>query len=180
MKGSFLFLRANSTHRQKKGFSLVECVLALALFSFAAFAIGQICYNCLYPLDMQDKDGISDATIERAVSAILDVDDYDALDDGIEVDSLDGSTCRVYGECFPTQIIDLFELKIRIESESQDDIEDAVLVIRPKWYENSNDRETLLDDRTDFLEDERLRKAKEIREAEDDEYGSWELSPPKK
>lgn len=99
---------------------------------------------------MQDKDGISDATIERAVSAILDVDDYDALDDGIEVDSLDGSTCRVYGECFPTQIIDLFELKIRIESESQDDIEDAVLVIRPKWYENSNDRETLLDDRTDF------------------------------
>ena len=74
----------------------------------------------------------------------------------------------------------MFELKIRIESESQDDIEDAVLVIRPKWYENSNDRETLLDDRTDFLEDERLRKAKEIREAEDDEYGSWELSLPKK
>ena len=47
-------------------------------------------------------------------------------------------------------------------------------------HENSNDRETLLDDRTDFLEDERLRKAKEIREAEDDEYGSWELSLPKK
>ena len=61
-----------------------------------------------------------------------------------------------------------------------DTIEDAVLVVRPKWYENSNDRETLLDDRTDFLEDERLRAAKELREGDDDGYDSGELDLPKK
>ena len=180
MRNSRSCLSSISSRLARKAFSLVECVLALALFSFAAFAIGQICYNCLYPLDMQEKNGIMDATIERAISAILDVDDYDSLDDGIEVDTLDGSKCRVYGECFPTQIIDLFELRIRIEGESMDTIEDAVLVVRPKWYENTNDRETLLDDRTDFLEDERLRAAKELREGDDDGYDSGELDLPKK
>ena len=77
MRNSRSCLSSISSRLARKAFSLVECVLALALFSFAAFAIGQICYNCLYPLDMQKKNGIMDATIERAISAILDVDDYD-------------------------------------------------------------------------------------------------------
>ena len=150
---------------------MVESVLALALFAFAAFVIGQICYNCIYPLDMQDKNPVSDITIEQGIQAILDVTDYNALDSGTEVKTLDGGTCRVYGEQIPTSIIDLFELKIRIEGERIETYTDSVFVIRPSWYENTNDRETLVDDRTDLLEDKRRDDFEKMREEGDDDEG---------
>ncbi len=138
------------------GFSLIESVLALALFAFAAVAIGRICFNCIYPLDIKDKDTLADAVLDRASQAVLGISSYDELDDGTEVKNLDGQTYRVYGYAEPTQILDLFELEIvAYGGGNGGELRRKTYVIRPGWYENSLDRERLLEDRTDFLDKKR-------------------------
>ena len=74
------FVRQN-----RKGLALVEAVLALGLFAMAAFVLTQSTYNCVLPLTAPDSDAIADEDIERAIEAIIDVSDYDSLNDEIEI-----------------------------------------------------------------------------------------------
>lgn len=135
----------------KQAFSIIEVIAAIALFAMAGFAISQACYNMTAPLMMKDKDGERDANLELAFAEILKVTDYDALDDGIDVDGIDGETYRVYADYEPTEILDLFKLKVSITSPRKN-YEETFLVIRPKWYENISDRDDLKEKRTDFLD----------------------------
>ena len=59
--------------RRRGGFSLAEAVLALALFAASAFAVSQICYNCVYPLSMADSDPAMEADFRRGIEAVLGV-----------------------------------------------------------------------------------------------------------
>ncbi len=138
----------------RRAFTLVESILALAIFAMASAAISQVCYNCIYPLSIADEKPDSAATMDLCLAAIQDVSDYDALDDGIDVTGLDGTRFRVYGYAEPTQIPDLFELEMVARGESKE-IKTKVLVIRKGWYEDTNLRDDLVEDRTDFLEEKR-------------------------
>jgi len=150
----FVKKRISSAH---SGFSLVESVVALFLFSLAAYIIGMSCYNCVYPLDVKDKNTQDDALIDLAVKTVLNIADYDALDDGEDVEAPDGETYRVYAEAEPTQILDLFRIDIRISGKGRD-IRTFLFASRNNWYERSNDREDIIKDRTDYLEDLRRKK----------------------
>ena len=139
----------------RKAFTLLEGILALALFASAAFVISQVCYNCIYSLDIADKSAMDDAIKDQFVSAILTVSDYDSLDDGVEIEALDGETYTVYGEAEPTQILNLFKLTVSARK-GMSEIKTTLFVVRPNsWYEQPNERSDLLEDRTDFLEDKR-------------------------
>ncbi len=140
--------------KNKQAFSIIEVIVAIALFALAGFAISQACYNMTAPMMMKDKDSESDANLELALAEILKVSDYDALDDGIDVDGIDGETYRVYGEFEQTEILDLFKLKVNITSPRKN-YERTLLVIRPKWYENISDRDDLKEDRVDLLDQKR-------------------------
>ncbi len=149
--------RAFARTHGRRAFTLVETVLALAIFVMAAFFISTTCYNLLFPLDMKERDVELENLMDRAVEAITSVSDEESLDDGVDVETLDGDTCTVYGEAEPTQVIDLFELKMRVEKEGKT-ISKTLWVIRPDWYENTNDRDELVRDRTDYLETLRLKQ----------------------
>lgn len=142
--------------RYRKSFTLIESVLALALFSMAAVAISNVCCNCIFALDMADKSPIDDAVKEQITSAVLKISNYDELDDGVEIDGLDGKTYKVYGYAEPTQILDLFELEIVCQREN-DEFRTKLFVHRTNtsWYENLSDRDEIIEDRTELLEDRR-------------------------
>ena len=140
--------------KSRGGFTLVETILAVALFAMAAAAIGQTVYNCLYALDMDDKAAVDDALKNQFVAAVANISDYDALDDGADVDGIDGESYRVYGYAEPTLIIDLFELEV-VAQRGAGEVRQKIFVIRPNWYQDTNLRAQLLEDRTDLLEDRR-------------------------
>lgn len=144
---------------RRGGFSLAEAVLALALFAASAFAVSQICYNCVYPLSAADSDPAREADIRRGVEAVLGVDDYDSLSDEIDVESFDGEVLKACGEAEPTQIADLFRLEITVRGKSFERRR-TVFVVRPGWYEISTERDDIITDRTDYLEDLRMEAAK--------------------
>lgn len=144
---------------RRGGFSLAEAVLALALFAASAFAVSQICYNCVYPLSAADSDPAREADIRRGVEAALGVDDYDSLSDEIDVESFDGEVLKACGEAEPTQIADLFRLEITVRGKSFERRR-TVFVVRPGWYEISTERDDIITDRTDYLEDLRMEAAK--------------------
>ncbi len=149
------FVRQN-----RKGLALVEAVLALGLFAMAAFVLTQSTYNCVLPLTAPDSDAIADEDIERAIEAIIDVSDYDSLNDEIEIDALDGDKIYVSGEAHPTQVLDLFELDVIIRSKRVETLK-KVFLIRPDWYEIASHRDDILRDRTDFLEEKRRNDERE-------------------
>ena len=143
------------TTKKRKAFSLIEGILALALFAASALAISQVCYNCLFSMDIADKASMDDAIKDQFISAILTVTDYDSLQDGIEIEAIDGESYTVYGEAEPTQILNLFKLTITAQKGMQE-TKTTMFVVRPNsWYEQQNERADLLEDRADFIEDKR-------------------------
>lgn len=129
---------------------MVECIAAVAIFALAGFAISATLANLVFPLVRAEKPN-NNADIELCLAEILKVENYDALDDGIDVDGLDGTRYRVVAEFEPTEVLDLFELKAEIISPEKAYTR-RLLVVRPKWYENVSDRDELKRDREDFLE----------------------------
>ena len=133
-----------------RAFTLVECIAAVSLFALAGVAISAALANLVFPLVRADAQK-NDADIELCLAEILKVENYDALDDGIDVDGLGGTRYRVVAEFEPTEVLDLFELKAEISSPEKTYTR-RLFVVRPKWYENASDRDELKRDREDFLE----------------------------
>lgn len=152
----------------RRGFSLVEAVLASALFACAAFVITQTCYNCALPLTVADPDPLDEAFAERCILAVSEITDYDALDDGTDVFELEEPTTRkVYAEAVPTDILDLFEVSVKCQTK-HGEVERKILLFRDSsWYENSVDRENLVKDRTEYLDDVRRAEARNSSRAEE-------------
>ncbi len=145
----------NAAGKKERAFTLLEAVLALALFAAAAAAVSQICVNCLLAVDAPDKRPLDDAVREQLVSAALGISDYDKLEDGIDVDAFDGNKYKVRAYATPTAILDLFELEI-VCSRDDGEYRTKLFVKRnSSWYENADDREDIIKDRTDLLEDRR-------------------------
>ncbi len=104
---------------------------------------------------MSDKNAFDDTIEDQFIDAIMTVSDYDSLDDGVEIEGLDGETYTITGEAEPTKILNLFKLTV-IAQKGMRETRTTVFVARPNsWYEQPNERSDLLDDRTDFLENER-------------------------
>ncbi len=138
----------------KRAFSLIEVIASVALLAISGFVIAQSCYNMIAPLSIKDKNPEEDINFELALAEILKVNDYEALDDGIDIDGTDGQTYRIYADFEQTQILDLFLLDMRIQSPKKE-YNKKMLVIRPNWYEDASDRTDLKEDRVDFLEQKR-------------------------
>lgn len=140
--------------KTRSAFSLIEVIAAVALLAIAGFVISQASYNMIAPLYIRDKSPEEDINIELALAEILKVNDYEALDDGIDIDGTDGQTYRVYADFQPTEILDLFLLDVKIQAPKKE-YNKKLLVIRPNWYEDASDRIDLKDDRVEFLEQKR-------------------------
>ncbi len=149
--------------QKRKAFTLLEAILSLALFAFAATAISQVCYNCLYSFDISDKSAIEDAIKDQFVDAIMSVTDYESLDDGVEIEALDGEIYTITAEAEPTNILNLFKLTVTAQKGMRE-LKTTIFVARPNsWYEQPNERSDMLEDRTDFLEKERRQKGAEMK-----------------
>ncbi|MFI3290652.1 MAG: type II secretion system protein [Opitutales bacterium] len=136
----------------KKAFTLIETIVALAIFAVMATAIGQAIYNLGAAINIADKDSKRDATREFLRYQVLQVTDLDELESTFDLEDLDGETVLVSCEVEETVVADLFKMYVNYKSTAYS-INEEFLVIREDWYESADDRSDLIDDRTDELDD---------------------------
>ena len=145
---------SRGSFRARRAFSLLECVAALALFAAASVMIAQACFNCVSSLDTLKKDSFSNALKDYVRAAVLAEQSLDTLESGFDVELPGGESARVSAAAQKTGIADLFQLDYEVSSGGRV-YSESLFVIRKNWYENSLDRDEIMKDRRDFLEDKR-------------------------
>lgn len=153
--------RAATTDSKTKesAFSLIEVVIAVAVFAMAATVLTSAFSNALLSRERSVSNDLQHADIRAVRMQLLLEADLEAAEDGGEVETLNSGEASWEAEIEPTEVIDLFQvrLSIRFREPKEDMIEEHVetlYLLRPTWSD-SGERSDLLQDKRQELEDSR-------------------------
>ena len=141
------------------GFSLIEVVVALALFAMAAVVLNSSFVNTLLARERGLSNDLLNADIRAVRLQLLLESNLDDAEDGDRYETLNSGTANWEASIEPTNLIDLFHVQLQIEfSDPQDDQAtthtESLYLLRPTWSE-SDERSELLQDKKDELENSR-------------------------
>jgi len=141
------------------GFSLIEVVVALALFAMAAVVLNSSFINALLARERGLSNDRLHADIQAVRLQLLLEPNLEDVEDGGRYETLNSGTANWEASVEPTNLIDLFHVQLQIEfSDPQDDQAathtESLYLLRPTWSE-SNERSELLQDKKDELENSR-------------------------
>lgn len=141
------------------GFSLIEVVVALAIFAMAAVVLTDTFVNSL----LAREKGVSNDARNRDIRAVrmqllLEPNREDA-EDGDTYKTLGNGTAKWEADIEPTNVIDLFQVQLRIEFEEPQDeqeksYQETLYLLRPTWSE-SDERSELLQEKKEALRNRR-------------------------
>jgi general secretion pathway protein I len=148
-----------SPRRTVSGFSLIEVVVALALFAMASVVLMSSFVNALLAREHGQSNDVRHADIRAVRMQLLLEPNVDDAEDGDRYETLNNGMANWEASIEPTNVIDLFKVELRIEfSEPQEEQEathiETLYLLRPTWSE-SDERSTLLQDKKDALQDSR-------------------------
>ena len=141
------------------GFSLIEVVVALALFAMAAVVLNSSFVNALLARERGLSNDRLNADIQAVRLQLLLESNLEDAEDGGRYETLNSGTANWEASVEPTNLIDLFHVQLQIEfSDPQDDQTtthtESLYLLRPTWSE-SDERSELLQDKKDELENSR-------------------------
>lgn len=141
------------------GFSLIEVVVALALFAMAAVVLNSSFVNALLARERGLSNDRLNADIQAVRLQLLLESNLEDAEDGGRYETLNSGTANWKASVEPTNLIDLFHVQLQIEfSDPQDDQAathtESLYLLRPTWSE-SDERSELLQDKKDELENSR-------------------------
>ena len=144
-------------HAPAKGFSLIEVLIALALFAIASNIIGSAFINALLSRERNNDNSYRDIAIQTARKQLLLEKIIDDAEDGGSVETLELGEVDWYAEIIPTDMVDLFEVNLFIEffdvkDDQSSNYNETLLLLRPTWSE-SDERSSLLQDKKEDLLD---------------------------
>jgi len=120
-----------------RGFSLIEVLVAIAIWGVAVTVLLQAFVNTLTVLDHLETDSSRDLDLKFIRNNILQEADLDTFEEGGEITTLNMGTAHWEAEVEPTSIPNLFEVLLTIEFEGTDveipTIEETIYVLRPTW-----------------------------------------------
>jgi general secretion pathway protein I len=142
-----------------KAFSLIEVVVALALFSMAAVVLSSSFVNALLAREKGRSNDIRDADIRAVRMQLLLEPNLEDAEDGEQLETLSNGEASWSAMIEPTDVVDLFQVQLFIEFlEPQEDqaptYQETLYLLRPTWSE-SGDRSDLLEDKKKALMDSR-------------------------
>ena len=138
-------------------FSLIEVLIALALFAIAANVISSAFINALLSRERNDSRLYNDFAIQTARKQLLLEKKIEDAEDGGTVETLELGEVDWYAEILPTEIVDLFEVQLYgtfydLEDSQKANFSETLYLLRPTWSE-SDERSMLLEDKKqDLLE----------------------------
>lgn len=144
-------------HAPAKGFSLIEVLIALALFAIASNIIGSAFINALLSRERNNDNFYRDIAVQTARKQLLLEKNIDDAEDGGSVETLELGEVDWYAEIIPTDMVDLFEVNLFIEffdvkDDQSSNYNETLLLLRPTWSE-SDERSSLLQDKKEDLLD---------------------------
>jgi general secretion pathway protein I len=142
--------RASSVSRRRvpRGFTLLEVLVALAIFAFAAVVLGSAYINVLIGYDAAQRANARNEDHEFARAQLLAEPDHDKAEQGGEFDAANGRHVSWHAQIDPTQTADLFSVAFTCEiadpgAPAPDTATENFVVLRPTWSDPTN-RSTLL------------------------------------
>jgi general secretion pathway protein I len=148
-----------SLPRTEPGFSLIEVVVALALFAMASVVLTSSFVNALLAREHGQSNDLRHADIRAVRMQLLLEPNIDDAEDGDRYDTLNNGTANWEASIEPTNVIDLFEVQLSIEfSEPQEEqaatYTESLYLLRPTWSK-TDERSSLLQDKKDELQNAR-------------------------
>ena len=136
----------------RRGFTLLEVLVALAIFTLAAVVLGSAYVNVLNGYDIAQHSNARNDDLEFARSQLLAITDIDDAEKGGEFDdSANGCHVSWHAQIDPTQTADLFTVTftcaITVTDPSTHNHDETVtqtfMLLRPTWSDPT-DRTKLL------------------------------------
>ncbi len=164
---------------KRTGFTLVETVVAMSLFAMAAVALCQTAINARHGLMRLNHKEAGYMRIDWVRDDILAITDRKTLEEGGEMvfpkhvrktpkegDEEDAPSDTIRAswevEILPTSVLDVHQLNIELTMEQGEEMSEpqvaSYYVYRPGWYEDSDSRGSLLEEKQDAWERLQLSK----------------------
>ena len=148
-------------HRKHKdAFSLIEVVIALAVFGLASTVLMSSFIEALLSRDGTSNKSLIDNDIRAVRMQLLLEPNIEAAEDGNEYDSLSSGEASWIATINPTNVVDLFKVDFSVKfsdpPEGQSDsYSETLYLLRPTWSERDERDELLQDKRKELLESRR-------------------------
>ena len=143
----------------KSGFSLIEVVVALAIFAMAAVVLSNTFVNTLLARERGVNNDARNRDIRAVRMQLLLEPNREDAEKGNTYETLNNGSANWEAKIEPTNVVDLFQVNFRIEfTKPQDDQEatyqETLYLLRPTWSE-SDERADLLQDKKSALNNQR-------------------------
>ncbi|MGA3007056.1 MAG: type II secretion system protein [Opitutaceae bacterium] len=126
-------------HRSVRGgFTLLEVLVALAIFVMAAVVLGSAYLNVLNAYDLAQRASERNGDLEFARSLLLAEPDHDKAEQGGAFDSANSRHVTWHAQIEPTDTVDVFSVAFTCEiddpaAHGPDTITENFMVLRPTW-----------------------------------------------
>ncbi|MGC4072712.1 MAG: prepilin-type N-terminal cleavage/methylation domain-containing protein [Nibricoccus sp.] len=133
--------------QRRRGFTLLEVLVALAIFVMMAIVLGATYINILNSYEAAGRAVNRDEDVRFARAALLAEADIDVAERGAEFDSGNGRHVKWTASIAPTSIADLFTVTFTCEITGQglakpETTEEVFRLLRPTWSQPA-DRDKL-------------------------------------
>lgn len=126
-----------SGRRAARGFTMIEVLLAVALFAVAILVLASSYLNILQSLEAVKMDHALNEELRWLRERVLSEGDRDALEKGGDVKTLDFGNARWSVVISPTEVADLFSVELSVElGDTEKDRKQktsTMQVLRPTW-----------------------------------------------
>lgn len=147
----------------RRAFTLLETLVALSLFTVASALLVQSALNAVRAVEAVRSDSDQEQLFRFVLRTIMAIEDREAMEDGDDWELPDESTATWEVEIEETEMLDLFRVNVEIELDrgrfggSGEDITRnyQIFLYRPDWEYEDGNRDQILNDRRDNLEDRR-------------------------
>jgi general secretion pathway protein I len=144
---------------RRRGFTLIEVLVSLAIFALAAVSLGAAYSNVILGRIalQQDEQRLDD--IARCRAALMETPGFDDVESGGDIHLPGGRTAHWKGKIEATAVSDLFAVQLTAEIEPSnggeaEEVNETRMLLRPTWSIPS-DRQKIRDDARQRLEKER-------------------------
>lgn len=151
------FVTMNPPSEQRRGFTLIEILVALAILAGTLVVLTEGYVNALNALSPPNDQPDPEAELAFVRERVLRLPSRDHVEAGGVLQTLTSGTVRWEAELFETEIIDVHRVVLSCEfEESRERHVRQFYVLRPHWSDPL-ERGRLLDDKRRALESQRAR-----------------------
>jgi len=145
----------------RKGFSLIEVIIAIAIAGIAFMVLTQTFVNILQTLDSLESKSDREKHIRFVRSVVIAEPELDEFESGDSIETLDFGTATWFADVEPTGVVDLFRANLEIEFDNPDGepftYSETLYLLRPTWSDPI-ERSSLLTDIQQEIEEQARRR----------------------